>query len=190
MDEATINTLKMMQLMRCMFEEEAAEIRNDEMEQRMLRSFEEVDVMIEAEAAEIRNDEMDDEMEAIALLEELISIRRTSRRRRSPGRRPPPQQEMLTYENTVQKIDVDWHSVDTKYIAQVAHIFFQRNHKNVKVQSDVITAHVLCALKKQRHQDILRVKQVCCTNRDCVNVSFIPYVLEACKHVFREIQYF
>ena len=149
--------------------------------------FEEVDAI----EAEILDDEMDDEMEAIDLLEELISIRRRTSRR-SPGRRPPrlPQQEMLTYENTVQKIDVDWHSVDTKYIAQVAHIFFQRNYKNVKVQSDVITAHVLCALKKQRHQDILRVEQVCCTDRDCTNVSFIPYVLEACKHVFREIQYF
>ncbi len=168
--------------MRCMFEEEAAEIRNDETE--AIASLEELRTLIEVVDAMIQ-EEADDEMEDIALLQELMSIRR-----RTSRRRPRPQQEMLTYENAVQKIDVDWHSVDTKYIAQVAHIFFQRNHKNVKVQSDVITAHVLCALKKQRHQDILRVEQVCCTNRDCVNVSFIPYVLEACKHVFREIQYF
>ncbi len=164
----------------------------------MRSMFEEAGVTSQEEAAEIRTDEeeqlirgmpelvyMDDEMEAISSLEELMSMRRTSRRRR-----PPPQQEMLTYENTVRDIDVDWHSVDTDYIAQVAHIFFQRNNENVKVQSDVLTAHVLCALKKQRHQDILRVEQVCCTNPNCTHVSFIPYVLEACKHVFREIQYF
>ena len=136
MDEATTNTLKMMQLMRSMFEEgvtfqeEASEIRNDEEddemdrmpelvyapieddeeEQRLERMSEAVYAMIEEEAAEIRNDETeaiasleelrtlievvdamiqeeaDDEMEDIALLQELMSIRRrTSRRIRAEG---------------------------------------------------------------------------------------------------------
>lgn len=105
-----------------------------------------------------------------------------------------PTPPIIERENPIKDIMVGWEDVDVGYIEKLAIVHFNQRYPRSRPrlnynETQIFILRVLHELERQASQSSLTLN-TCCTNSGCVALNFLDCVLDACKDVFRETEFF
>jgi len=111
----------------------------------------------------------------------------------------PRRTRTVTVDNPILDIGLDWVSVNPapKYVEMLALAYFDCKRDGLKVpipskdHREKITSGILTALRKQEKSERIIVPATYRSNNtECVNKIYTECVLDACRTIFEENQYF
>lgn len=95
-------------------------------------------------------------------------------------------------DNPILDIMVGWEDVDVDYIQKVAIAHFREDRPKEKLnyrETQAVVLKVLKALRRQCKQPTVLLP-ACCESSSCSGSYFVDCVLDACKDVFLETEFF
>jgi len=98
--------------------------------------------------------------------------------------------EQVEYENSIQDIVVGWEDVDKLYIEQFSLILYRKKFpKETFNRSEKMVSKVLKSLEEQHQYPTIWIDS-CCSDPKCKNNIFVTCVIDACRKVFLETEFF
>jgi len=100
----------------------------------------------------------------------------------------------IEYKNPIKDIMVGWEDVDAGYIEKLARVHFNEQYDKPRPrlncnETRILVSQVLHDLERQATQSILTLN-IRHGNSGDITLNFLDCVLEACKDVFQETQFF